>query len=156
MEEQYRQAFAEVLYIIDTLDPDNRKKISKKFINFLERNKASDYIVNLPKLPLEEPSKLKKQTKNVLALVYREYLCDTRQKEEFKKRDEEELKKIMEQYPADIFSKSNTKSEEDKSFDKQNPQNSSNISNLPVSVKKHGLLEKLKAFFGKLIKHRGK
>ena len=30
MEEQYRQAFAEVLYIIDSLDSSNKNKISKK------------------------------------------------------------------------------------------------------------------------------
>ena len=155
MEEQYRQAFAEVLYIIDTLNSNNKAKISKKFLDFMERNKSSNYIVNLPELPLENPSKLKKQTKTILALIYREYLCDDSKKVEFIKRDEEELKMIMEKYSVDIFSKGNANSNKDNSLSKKNQQISSKISELPIPVKKHSLWEKLKSFFGKLVKHRG-
>lgn len=157
MEEQYRQAFAEVLYIIDSLDSSNKNKISKKFIDFLERNKSNNYKLDLPELPLENPDNLKKQTKIILALIYREYLCDEQKKEEFRKKDEQELKKIMEQYPVDIFSKKDNQSEADEKASKSSKQSDTNneqSKNLPVKVKKTGLWGKIKSFFGRLLKRR--
>lgn len=70
MEDKYRDAFSEVYCIIENMHPNLRKRISKKFINFLEENKNNSYIPDASKINLYNPENLMKETKIVLAIMY--------------------------------------------------------------------------------------
>ncbi|MBP3708712.1 MAG: hypothetical protein J6J36_08995 [Clostridia bacterium] len=82
---KYRNAFCEVLFIIENLSEENKSKISKDFINFLERNKNKDFSVTLPKDALEHEELLSKETKIIISMIYRDYFCNDEEKAEFDK-----------------------------------------------------------------------
>lgn len=82
---KYRNAFCEVLFIIENLNEENKNKISKDFINFLERNKNEDFSVTLPKDALQHDELLSKETKIIISMIYRDYFCNDEEKAEFDK-----------------------------------------------------------------------
>lgn len=82
---KYRNAFCEVLFIIENLSEVNKSKISKDFISFLERNKNKDFSVTLPKNAIEHEELLSKETKIIIAMIYRNYFCNDEEKAEFDK-----------------------------------------------------------------------
>lgn len=113
-ENKYREAFVEVLYIIDNLNEVNKSKISKKFIRFMERNSAQEYSVNLPKDVIKQPELLKKETKIILALMYRDYFCTQEEKEKldkkFIKNNEKQEEELRQKYNTDNMFKNTEKS----------------------------------------------
>lgn len=112
MKDNYKQAFSEALYVIDKFNVNNKNKISPSFIKFMERNKLEGYIVDLPKDILKHDELLKRETKIILALIYRDYFCNDLEKNELdeqflinEKKYQEELK---EKYSAEkIFENNN-------------------------------------------------
>lgn len=78
-QELYKDAFSEVVYLINNMRSENQAKISKKFIEFLEENKNNDYKPS--NISLENPDSLKRETKIVLSLIYRDYFCEKKQEE---------------------------------------------------------------------------
>lgn len=70
MEEKYRNAFSEVYLIIGNMHPDLRKRINKKFIEFLRDNKNNNYTPDPKKISIFKPENLLKETKIVLAILY--------------------------------------------------------------------------------------
>ena len=70
----YKDSYSEVLYIINNMTIENRNKISKKFISFLEKNKNKNYKVQ--NISLNNIASLKRETKIVLSIMYRNYFKD--------------------------------------------------------------------------------
>ena len=75
-----RQCYSEVYDIIIFLDEDLKQKIPKKWIEFLEKTKMSNYITTInPYMPLEM-QKINKQSKLIISYLYIKYLSDDDEK----------------------------------------------------------------------------
>ena len=104
---QYRDAYCQVLYLINNMQEENKAKISKKFIDFLKENQNGNYKVG--NISLENPETLKKETKIILSIMYRNYFCSEKEKIELSQKDKEILEKM---YSYDnIFNKNMEKDE---------------------------------------------
>lgn len=90
------------------MDKEYYDKLPKKFIEFLENNMDTEYKPNISKdIPIDE-QELKKDTKVLLSLLYRNYWCDKEKKAILKQKDaiakSEYEKEIREKYnPDNIF-----------------------------------------------------
>lgn len=70
-----KNAYAEVITIIDLLEEDFKNKLPNKLIEFLRTEKSENYIVKIsPNIPLEE-QQLLKETIDILAMLKLNYWC---------------------------------------------------------------------------------
>lgn len=110
MKEIYKDAFAEVNEILKLMPKSMVEKISNGFQQIIQDEKSSTYIPNI-KEPLEECSLLE-ETTIILALIYRDFLCDKDEKEKLKLRDAKQIKKaedeLYEKYNPDNLFKNRT------------------------------------------------
>lgn len=84
---EYKQSLTELNTIIHYMDMEYLKKIPQKFINFISENMDSNYEPNISKnIPINEQT-LKKDTRVLLSLLYRNYWCDEESKTELIKED---------------------------------------------------------------------
>jgi hypothetical protein len=71
------------------------KKIPKDIINVIRKNRIKNYDVNInPYVPLNK-QELKEETKAILSLLYRKFLCDTDKKQEAEEKFAKKLKAEM-------------------------------------------------------------
>ena len=88
----YENALAEVDSILKLMPENLLHKIPKSFLDFVEQ-KSKSYITNFNfDMPLYEQNLLK-ETRMILSLIYRSYLCDSKQSRKLKIDDIIELKK---------------------------------------------------------------
>lgn len=108
------EIYTDISVIIGMMPNEMKSKISRKLIEFIESKKSMDYVSSVnPKLPLNEQN-LKEETKVLLGIIYRDYLCDEMEKNRLLEEDKKELDKIelekKEKYnPNDLFQKETTK-----------------------------------------------
>lgn len=89
----YKDALAEVDYILNLVSEDMLKKIPNSFLNFIKKQKTQNYQLTIKdKIPLTEQS-LKRETKAIISLIYRSYLCSADESKRYKMDDKIELKK---------------------------------------------------------------
>lgn len=106
MKEVYMDAFSEVNTILNIMPSNLFNKIPLKF-----RQMISEYKNNSYNPKIEEPVEdyeLKDETKIILSLIYRDFLCSDEEKERLKARDaqklQEEEEQLREKYnPDNIF-----------------------------------------------------
>lgn len=98
MSAEYSLAMSEVLCIINQSDDNYKSKIPQSFISFLKENADStynpDFNVNIPIKELD----LRKETKGLLALIHRSYICNEEERVEYDKilkQNEEKMQKIL-------------------------------------------------------------
>lgn len=111
MDTVYREAFAEVLKVLNYVDKNLTNKIPNRFIDFLEENKDPNYIVKIDFTNDNWENTIKEETQAILALIYRDYIVSPEKRKELiaeetnvQQRIENELR---EKYnPDNIFSKS--------------------------------------------------
>ena len=97
---EYSEAITEVLDIIKHLDEDQIEQIPLDFIKNLKERQSTTYVPNIDYTkPLQE-NKLKCKTKVILAIIYRDYLCNEEEQKEF----DNQLKIKEEKTNNDIFS----------------------------------------------------
>ena len=100
MERVYEEAFCEVDEIIKLMPIDLKSKIPIQFTDIIEKNKASNYKVEIQE-PLQE-QQLKEETITILGLISRDFLASPEEKERLQRQDAEKLKQleqeITEQY----------------------------------------------------------
>ncbi len=90
---EYSNALAEVDYILEFTSKSILKKIPKSFIKFIKNNKNKDYKVSINKdIPITKQP-LKDETRAIMSLIYRSYLCTDNQKKRLKIDDMVEMKK---------------------------------------------------------------
>ena len=90
---EYQNALAEVEAILKLMPKDMLNKIPNSFLNFIEQKKSKSYIPNLNmELSLNEQILLN-ETRAILSLIYRSYLCNTEEKRKPKIDDSIELAK---------------------------------------------------------------
>ena len=109
---EYQRSLTELNSILNYMNVEHIKKIPTKFIDFITKNMDKDYIPNIDKnVPINQ-QELKKDTKILLSLIYRNYWCDNETKAELfnqdlidKKNFEQEM---LEKYnPDNIFKNRN-------------------------------------------------
>ncbi len=105
---QYSNALFQLCEILKYVEEDLKNRIPEQLINYFEENKSKDYNweIDITK-PLVE-QQLLQTTKEFLTVIYRDYMCDEKQKEELdrvlndnEKKYQEELRKKYN--PDDIF-----------------------------------------------------
>ena len=105
---EYGEAALEVLDILDNTNKSDVAKIPTSFIKFLVDNASEDYRVNLDHSKLISEMNLKEKTKEILGVIYINWWCDKKDKENYTKQIKElEVKRqeeIKEKYnPNKIF-----------------------------------------------------
>ena len=95
----YAKAMKEVLYIIDNTDEAIAAKIPEKIINLIKEKSDKDYEFNPDSNNINDC--LSEESKAIIAVLYRDYLCDKTSKKEFevymknkKNKIDEEKRKI--------------------------------------------------------------
>jgi len=90
---EYQNALTEVEAILKLMPKDMLNKIPNSFLNFIEQKKSKSYISNLNmELSLNEQILLN-ETRAILSLIYRSYLCNSEEKRKLKIDDSIELAK---------------------------------------------------------------
>ena len=87
-------------------------RIPKKFIEFLNNNKSADYISNLDHSQKINEMNLKEKTKDILAIIYLNYWCDSQQKVDYsnllKQNENNYQEELRKKYnPDNIFKNNN-------------------------------------------------
>ena len=108
------EIYVDISVIISMMPTEMKSKISNSFINFIENNKSNNYVSNInPKIPLRQQN-IRKETKEMLGIIYRDYLCDDEERINLLQEEKRELTKLeaekREIYNLDnIFKKNNLK-----------------------------------------------
>ncbi len=110
MREEYRKALSEVNQILLNTDEEVVAKIPKRFQEFVKNNMDEEH-----KLEIKEGQSLIEQnimseTKQILALIYRDYICSKEKREELINQEIEKRKKEEESYKINF--QQNRKKEE--------------------------------------------
>ena len=113
-EKTLRRAFKETNEILKYISDDEKKKINASFWNFMKRNEDKNYEFKIdPKKDLEEYDLLH-ETKVLLVMIYKDYLCSQEEKVEIAKQIKENDKKYLEEMNRNIFKQPERKVEEPK------------------------------------------
>ena len=104
MSTDIRKAYSETYEILQFLGSEFINKIPNKFLEFIEREKDNEYVVNIKlDIPLEEQDLLE-DTINILAMLKLDYWCED-------EHEKEELRKILAEnehnYQEDLHEKYN-------------------------------------------------
>lgn len=144
MKENIYKAFSEVDTILEYSSEEIRNKVPDKFRQLIKNNKDNNY-----KLILDEHKKLKDQkllieTREILSLIYRDYLCSEDERKELIKINNQKLEEINEEYNIqNIF---------DKRKNKVSTEDDINKETLPVVINEEKWYKKIFNFIRKLIK----
>lgn len=136
------QALSEVYSIINHLDKNLYKKIPNNFIKMIENNRDLKYDVNIDYTKNINEQNLLRETRVILSLIYRDYLCTKEEREKIILKDQKELEEneqiLREKYKID--------------FDKRNKEKTKKEINYEEISKTQALVEmKQKAWYEKLI-----
>lgn len=132
---EFEEACCEVDFILEHLDPIDKKKIPEKVIEFFKNNKDLFYKVNLSvDKPLAE-QELKDETKAFLQILNYRYFANEAQKDEFNK--------IINEEEVEIFEEDINKNE----FVNKQESNEKSVNTEMVVYKEN----KIKSFFKKIL-----
>lgn len=106
---EYSIAFAEVYEILKLFTEEELKRIPADFLEMINKNKANDYEYKLEKKELHK-QKMTKETKIILSVIYRNYMCDEEERKRLELDDKIQLEKEeqekREKYnPENLFKK---------------------------------------------------
>ncbi len=90
MTNEYREAFTEVNEILKYLDEHLVKKIPKEFIDNIKENKSKSYELKYDNTKGLNENNLKMETRAILSVIYRDYICDDYIRKEIIKKDRKE------------------------------------------------------------------
>ena len=116
---EFAEASAEINEILKYLPKEEVEKIPSKLREFFKEVASKDYVTNInPDLPLDK-QQIKEKTKDIIALIYRNYWCSEEERKELDQKLIENDKKfeeeLREKYNPDNIFKNNvttTKKEE--------------------------------------------
>jgi hypothetical protein len=116
MSDVYERACSEVLAIIPYLDEECSKKIPTKFIKKIEEISDKEYIPNIDKNKNLKEQELLEETRAILALIYRDYLCTKEEREKLILQEKEERIRIekekQEKYKIDFGKKAESENKQ--------------------------------------------
>lgn len=107
------QALSEVYDILNHFEPDMYNKIPQEFINYVEQNKDNNYITRIDFSKSINEQNILQETKVILSIIYRDFICDKKLKEKLERYDYNILeKKKREKYNTkDLFKNSKNQTE---------------------------------------------
>lgn len=116
---EFAEASAEINEIFKYLPKEEVEKIPSKLRDFFKEVASKDYVTNInPDLPLDK-QKIKEKTKDIIALIYRNYWCSEEERKELDQKlienDRKFEEELREKYNPDNIFKNNittTKKEE--------------------------------------------
>lgn len=116
---EFAEASAEINEIFKYLPDEELKKIPSKLRDFFKEVSSKDYVTNInPDLPLDK-QQIKEKTKDIIALIYRNYWCSEEERKELDQKlienDRKFEEELREKYNPDNIFKNNvttTKKEE--------------------------------------------
>lgn len=106
MTEVYKEAFTEVNEILKYLGEDLLKKIPKEWIDNIKENMSTSYKLEYDNTKGLNEQKLKQETRAILSVMYRDYICDDDRRKQIIQNDREEwfeLEKKKEFGDMEIF-----------------------------------------------------
>lgn len=148
MTNEFCQSLKEVYEIIKLSDSEVRNKIPYKFKRFIYKNMDSTYDVKIDKnKSLTEQEGISETSRSILALIYRDFLVDSNQSEELKKKElkiatEVEEKKREKFDTRELFQKINIEEAYNQDINNKN-ENMMLVKNEESLIKK--ILSKLKS-----------
>lgn len=74
---------AELNAILDNTSIEVVKKIPKKFLRFMKENASITYKFEYDKTKTLEEQNIKPKTKGLIALIYKDYLCNESEKQQY-------------------------------------------------------------------------
>lgn len=101
MKNQYKLALAEVNIILENTQEEIKNKIPNRFKNFIKENMDNNHYIKIYENKSLVEQNISKETKEILALIYRDYLCtkeeriiliNQEQQEQIKKEKEKQEK----------------------------------------------------------------
>lgn len=144
MEENYHKAYKEVIEILKYVPQESVNKIPKTMLETFEKKMDKDYVFNVDINKSFEEQNLFEETKDIFAVIFRDYWATPYQRERIKEKEKYDRQKIEEEKankynPDDIF----------KNKEKDNVVVNNN---LPVEIKKENFFKKLISFIKKIIR----
>lgn len=144
MEENYHKAYKEVIEILKYVPQESVNKIPKTMLETFEKKMDKDYVFNVDINKSFEEQNLLEETKDIFAVIFRDYWATPYQRERIKAKEKYDRQKIEEEKankynPDDIF----------KNKEKDNVVVNNN---LPVEIKKENFFKKLISFIKKIIR----
>lgn len=144
MNDVYAKAYTELYEILKNISEKDLNKIPKEVLNMLEEKRDKEYNFKLEENIEFENQKLLRETKILLAILYRDYWATKEEKE-----------KITQKWKNDII-----KNEEENKIKynelfknkKQPIIDEENENNLPIEPKKEKLFEKIICFIKKYLR----
>ena len=111
---EYSKVLKEVYEILKKSEDKIQKKIPIKFYTFLKENMDTDYQVNIDYSKENWEDELCDDTKGILALIYRDYLVDSKTREELIKEKQYNVDDIFKRnkYDDETFNKEKDKPKE--------------------------------------------
>ena len=149
MKDTINQAFTQVYDVINHMEIEMQEKIPKKFIDLIRENRDLDYKLNI-NYKEDIKKQLLKESKIILSLIYRDYLCSKEKKEKLLQLDLEEIRReekiLSEKYEIDLEKREKEKIE--KNIEKIKEQDEK----LPIKVEKEKWYKKISEFLKRLFK----
>lgn len=116
---EFAEASAEINEILKYMPKEEVEKIPSKLREFFKEVASKDYVTNInPDLPLDK-QQIKEKTKDIIALIYRNYWCTEEERKELDQKlienDRKFEEELREKYNPDNIFKNNvttTKKEE--------------------------------------------
>ena len=116
---EFAEASAEINEILKYLPKEEVEKIPSKLREFFKEVSSKDYVTNInPNMPLDK-QQIKEKTKDIIALIYRNYWCSEEERKELDQKlienDRKFEEELREKYNPDNIFKNNvttTKKEE--------------------------------------------
>ena len=86
MDIDQKEAYREVLVILDNMEDEYKNKVPQELINFFKRNEAKEYVFKLDNsIPLTE-QRIKEKTLSLLAILNLNYWCSIDERKELIKK----------------------------------------------------------------------
>lgn len=149
MEENYHKAYKEVIEILKYVPQESVNKIPKTMLETFEKKMDKDYVFNVDINKTFEEQNLLEETKDIFAVIFRDYWATPYQRERILAKEKYDLEKLEEEKrkkynPNNIFKKKDAN--DSISLDNELHNNT----NLPIEVKKEKFYEKIINFFKNL------
>ena len=133
------QAFSEVYDVINHMSKEMQEKIPKSFVNLIKDNRDLDFKFYID-YSIDIKEQLLEETKVILSLIYRDYLCDKEKREKLLAIDLEEIRR------------EETVLQEKHKIDFESRKKDMQVENLPIKVEKGKWYIKIIDFIKKILK----
>ena len=98
MESNIYKSFSEVIDIIEHSEKEIQQKIPDKLKQLLRENKDANYILDIDYSKDINEQELLQETREILAMIYRDYLCSDEEKKEIIEKNKMAIDELQEQY----------------------------------------------------------